>query len=237
MHRRPISVATRVLIAVPLLAAVDAGRSMAAMGRATAAQTLVQKAERNTNSVKSLVHRDIWNTKTAALTISVVARGAEDEVRNREQDAESVTVVGKDAQGNRRTLRYAVKIVFMNGKTYYKITPPGGAWKVRSGMTFSDPYAGTWRRGRTMVSYPSTLPFTVVGTAGGKTHVRAPLKGKNYVGSVDLWISTGATPYIVRKVESLRSTKGRAISQRTSIDFGPYNSTLVIEPPTQGGST
>jgi len=204
---------------------------------ATNVQVLLSEAEHNTNTVNTLAHTDKNTVTTATMTLKVSARGAEDEIHNREQDYESVSVTGHGAASKIRTVHYTVDIIFMNGLTYYRTSLTHNVWASHPGMTFPDPYTGGWKRGRTTVSFPKSVKFKEVGTSGGQTQVRASIAQPALAGTIDLWISGGAKPYIVREDESYHSTKGKAGSAHVQISFGPFNTPTVIEPPSKLGST
>lgn len=203
-------------------------------------QALVAQAEHNTNTVHTLTHTDVSTITTANLTVTVHARGAEDEVRNREQDSETVTVKGKTATGAAKSLKYTVDIIFMNGTTYYKTTIGGKSdkqWQTHKGMTFPDPYTGGWKRGRTTVTFPKNVSFALAGSSGGQTHVHASATSGSTAGTVDLWLSGGSKPYVVREDENLYSKKDRKLTQHFVTTFSQYNAPLVIQQPSTGGNT
>lgn len=204
---------------------------------ASSVQALVAEAEHNTNTVSTLMHRDENTITTRDLSVTVSARGSEDEVHNREHDYESVTVKGRGPTGKVQSLHYTVDIIFMNGVTYYRTSLLHNQWKTHKGMTFPDPYTGGWKRGRTTVSFPKTTTFREVGTSGGETHLQASFSQAATAGTVDLWISGGTKPYVVREEESYHATKGTSGSAHVQVMFGPFNTPLVIQSPTTQGST
>lgn len=225
---------------IPAVALVLAG--MAAIAQpaspvraASAIQALVAKAERNTNTVRTLVHHDKVTITAANGSVKVSARETEDEVRNREQDYESVHVTRR-ASGKVSKLAYTVDLIFLNGTTYYRLSTAPTTWKTQKGMTFPDPYTGGWKRGRTTVTTPASLAFQTVGTSGGQTHVRASFSNNTSAGTIDLWITTGSKPYVVREDLALHSTTGTRVSQTSQIKFGPFNSNVDIQPPAQASA-
>jgi hypothetical protein len=225
---------------VPAMALVLAG--MAAFAQptppvhaASAIQALVAKAERDTNTVRTLVHHDKVTITAANGSVKVSAHGTEDEVRNREQDYESVHVTRR-ASGKVSKLAYTVDLIFMNGSTYDRVSTAPTTWKTQKGMSFPDPYTGGWKRGRTTVTIPTTLAFKSVGTSGGQTHVHAAFSNKTSAGTVDLWITTGSKPYIVREDIAFHSTTGTPGSETSQIRFGPFNSNVNIQPPAQASA-
>lgn len=217
--------------------------SLATSGWAPAAhaasnvQALLAEAEHNTNTVNTLVHTDQNTVTTATMTLKVSAHGAEDEIHNREQDYESVSVTGHGAGSKIRNLHYTVDIIFMNGLTYYRTSLTHNIWASHPGMVFPDPYTGGWKRGRTSVSFPKSVKFKEVGTSGGQTQVRASIIRPALAGTINLWISGGAKPYIVREDENYHPTQGKVGSAHVQISFGPFNAPTVIEPPSKLGST
>lgn len=240
--RRFGRLATITLILAPSLGLAWMGQPVDA---ASSVQTLVAQAEHNTNTVRTIVHREQSIISASGVTVKVNAHGSEDEVRNREQDYESVTVTGKDSTGKVKSVHYTVDIIFMNGYTYYR-TPlvQNNQWKKQKGMSFADPYTGGWQRGRTtvpMINSPKSqfkLNFQEVGVSGGETHVRSVASNASETGTVDMWISGGSTPYVVREVDSIRSTKKSSPgSVHVQSSLGPFNSTVVILPPTSQGTT
>ena len=204
---------------------------------ATNVQVLLAEAERNTNTVNTLAHTDQNTVTTATMTLKVSAHGAEDEIHNREQDYESVSVTGHGAGNKTRNLHYTVDIIFMNGLTYYRTSLTHNVWASHPGMAFPDPYTGGWKRGRTTVSFPKSVKFKEVGMTGGQTQVEASIVQPALAGTIDLWISGGAKSYIVREDERYHPTKGKAGSAHVQVSFGPFNATTVIEPPSKLGST
>jgi hypothetical protein len=200
---------------------------------ATSIQSLVAQAEHNTNTVRTLVHHDQWTITAPNGSLKVSAHGAEDEVKNREQDYESVHVTSRAASGKVSKLNYAVDLIFMNGLTYYRISSAPTQWKTQKGMKFADPYTHGWQRGRTTVKVPARFVFKQVGAGGGQTHVRASSTTKTVTESVDLWITTGAKPYVVREDIAYHDKNGTEVSQ---IKFGPFNSNLNIQPPAQASA-
>ncbi len=202
---------------------------------ASALQTLVANAERNTNTVRTLIHHDRFTITAPAGSVNVTAHGTEDEVRNREQDYESVHVIQRAANGKVSKLNYSIDLIFLNGSTYYRTSAAPTQWKTQKGMKFSDPYTGGWQRGRTTVTVPSTLKFTSAGTSGGETHVHATFSNKTVTETVDLWITTGSKPYVVRQDLTRNYTKPVG-SERTQVTFGPFNSSVNIQPPAQASA-
>lgn len=203
---------------------------------ASSVQALVAQAEHNTNTVRTLVHHDRRIITSVNGKVTVNDRGAEDEVHNRERDYESVTVRAKIGKKVQR-LHYTADIIFMKGRTYYRISLAKNKWQTRKGMTFADPYAGGWKRGRTTVSFLKGFNFQRVGVAGGKTHVRSTFSKSGAAGSVDLWITGGAKPYVVRVVYRYHLIKQRASSFYMNETLGPFNGPVVVLPPINGTST
>ncbi|GAC1445307.1 MAG: hypothetical protein NVSMB52_06070 [Chloroflexota bacterium] len=217
---------------IPLLLAGAVSPAIAA----SSVQTLIADAERNTNTVNTLIHNDEHTVTTPTLSVKVIAHGSEDELRNREQDYESVSVTSRGSGGKAKSLHYTVDIIFMNGTTYYRTSLQKNKWKTHKGMTFPDPFAGGWKRGRTTVSFPKTFKFQQVGTGGSETHVRASFSSATTAETVDLWISSGSKPYVTREEQRYHSVKGPASSALIKVSFGPFNTPLVIQQPSKGGS-
>ena len=205
-------------------------------GSAAGTSQLLQKAIQDTNTVRTLTYTDRTSVKTKTRSVDALIRGAEDEVQNREHDYESVTVTTA-GQNNATpsTLHYTADVIFVNGKTYYRSSRQGNQWKVQSGTAWADPYTGGgFRRGRTKVQFSPNFKFTEVGgTAGGETHVRALVTARTGSATVDLWISSGSTPYVVREDEKVQVTapQSSAGTETVRFDFGPFNRPLNIQPP------
>lgn len=213
---------------------------------AASVPTLVAQAEHNTNTVRTLIHHDQQTSTSKSLTVKITAQGSEDEVHNREHDSEAVSLTAKATNGQMRTLHYTVDLIFMNGLTYYRTSLAKNTWKTKKGMAFTDPVLGTagWKRGRTTVSegltsFPTSSQFRQVGSSGGEIHVQAPYQDARTkeAGTINLWISGDKTPYVVREVDSFHTTSGAAATFRSQVSFGPFNTPLVIVPPSTGGST
>jgi hypothetical protein len=213
---------------------------------ASSLQTLVATAEHNTNTVKTLIHHDQTTFSAPAGTVKFTAQGTEDEVRNREQDSESVHVVRRATGGKVTKLNYTIDLIFMNGSTYYRTSQAPTQWKTQKGMTFLDPYTGGWKRGRTTVTIPNNLvtplAFKDAGSSGGQTHAQASFTTKATAnaqagaGTVDLWITTGAKPYVVQEVFTEHATKGTSGSLRILMKLGPFNTNVNIQPPGQASA-
>jgi hypothetical protein len=209
---------------------------------AASLQSLIVTAEHNTNTVNTLLHTDSETIAAPNLTVMESAHGTEDEVRNREQDFEDVTVKAKASGGQLTTQHYTVDIIFLNGKTYYRTSLQQNKWKSYSGMTFQDPFTGGWKRGRTTVSFPKTyqgMSWQLVDTSGGQSHVRSTFTDtKNHeAGTVELWISSGSRPYVVQEIQNSHTTKAPKLTQRIQSRLGPFNTKVIILPPTKEGST
>lgn len=232
--RGPIAALTALLLATLPVAGNSQIRLAAA---ATDLQTLITTAEHNTNTARTLVHRDTTVITNSTLTVNVTSRGSEDEVHNREQDYESVNVTTHGGSSAAKKLHYTVDIIFMKGMTYYRLSSTGNKWKTLKGMTFPDPYTGGWKRGRTTIAFPKTVKFQQVSTSGGQTHVRAPQSQTGAAGTVDLWISGGSTPYVVREEQAFHTTTGKSASLHSTMSLGPFNTPMVIQAPSTQGST
>jgi hypothetical protein len=224
------------LLFVAAALALLPGQAIPAVQASTSVQPLVTQAIKNTNSVHTLMHHDTNSISSAGITVKFTGTGSEDEVKNREQDYESVSVTGKTSAGKTVNLHYTADIIFLNRMTYYRISAPiqNNTWKTLKGMVFNDPYTGGWRRGRTTVIVQKGAVFNQVGVSGGLTQVRATVTLKTEVDTVDLWISSGSTPYVVREVFDAHSTQGPTASRHFDINFGPFNTPLTIQAPSTG---
>lgn len=232
-RRLGLSAAAVMIAGVPVVS--GSVRPAHAAGDVTA---LVTTAIHNTDTVNTLIHQDSRTLKARGGTLVFHGRGTEDEIHNREQDYESVSVKSKTAAGKVQSLHYTADIIFLNGMTYARISLNQNKWVSRKGSKFADPYTGGWQRGRTTVAFPkSTSKFQQVSVSGGQTQVHATFAGTGVAGTVDLWISGGATPYVVRQLMTEHSAKGPAASEQLDIRYGPFNVPVVIVAPAKQGST
>jgi hypothetical protein len=221
------------LVAVLCVQAVPQSEALAT----TNVAVLLAVAEHDTNTVKTLIHRDKRSITAPNVIVSLTATGQEDETHNREQDHQSVNVRVKPPTGKPQKIHYVEDVIFVDGKTYYRVVPGSPTWKSRKGTTFHDPYTGGWNRGRTTVTFSKSVKFQEVGIESGKTHLRAQESTKTFSGSVDLWISGGSKPYVVRELDVGTSKSGsQTLALRTDMNLGPFNKTLVILPPTSSGA-
>jgi hypothetical protein len=228
--------------AVPLVLAAAVAFAttavIAPMAHAAGVAALVAKAESDTNSVKSLVHHDSTVAKNPNITISFTATGQEDELHNREQDHEDVHVRGYDSKKKLHTLHYSADIIFLGGKTYYRVsTLNKNAWQTANGMKFNDPYTGGWKRARTKITLTKAAVFKAVGISGNQTHVRATISTARVTETDDLWISGGATPYVVKEQIVQQSKKVKGATSTFTSTLGNFNIPLVIQSPTAGGGS
>jgi hypothetical protein len=203
---------------------------------------LLRQAMSNTNHVKTLVYTSETNQKTKTLSVQILIRGEEDEVHNRERDHEEIVLSGKNPSGQPATARYVADVVFLNGKTYYRRTVDHGKWHTKNGMTFQDPNERVvaFKRGRTKVSFPSVAHFSPVSSnaPNGETRYHAAYTYKGAAVVEDVYVSGGSTPFVVEDDLSAPFRQaGQTIQSRTVTKYGPFNQTLVIEPPTQSATT
>jgi hypothetical protein len=216
----------------------------AGLGRANAAdvQALVTQAVHNTDTVNTLVHHDLSTIVSGKTSLKASITGAEDEVANREQDSETVRVTGPGLNGSTQTIHYTLEVIFIKGYTFYRSSQQNNQWKQQKGTTLKDPFTGGFSRGRTTVTPPSGFKvgtYSLVGTSGGQTHVRATLTAKGEAGTFELWISSGATPYVVREAVHVHTTGGSTKGTESfTSKLGPFNKPVTIQPPiTAGGTT
>jgi hypothetical protein len=212
---------------------------LALPAHASSAQTLLNRAVRDTNTVRTLLYttKTVETSKNLSLTVNM--QGAEDEVANRERDREAVTATARNPQGVKRTVHYTLDIIFMNGKTYYRDSlQQKNAWQTRSGMSFSDNLTGIkWQRGRTTVG-DWISPLKLVGSV---TNSGAEFSGRTSKASGDMplqvWISGGAKPYVTREVMTITKTvQGQRIHYTERQNFGPFNQPISIAEPATGST-
>lgn len=226
----------RALAALGISLTLAAG--LALPTHASSAQSLLNRAVRDTNTVRTLVYttKSVETGKNLSLTINM--EGAEDEVANRERDRETVTAVARTPQGGKRTVHYTLDIIFMSGKTYYRDSLQNKAWQSRSGMKFADSFSGvSWQRGRTTVG-DWTLPLKLVGAV---TSNGAEFKGRTSKAAQQLplqvWVSGGAHPYVTRQVITADKTvQGQHLHYVQQQQFGPFNQPISIAQPATGST-
>ncbi|HLJ68042.1 MAG TPA: hypothetical protein VKX16_11845 [Chloroflexota bacterium] len=236
MTRAPTN-STRAALCLALVCAAFGSFTSATVARAAGAASLLARAEKNTNSVSTLIHTDFNVITTPTLIVQVHARGAEDEARNRERDVESVVVTARSGGKTKHTLRYSAEIIFMNGTVYYRTSYHAQKWISARGTRFVDPYTGGWQRARTMVTFPATAHFQPVGTSGGTSEFRASsFAAQGGTETASLWVSGGATPYVVREVVDYRASRGGG-EEHQDTRLGPFNTRILILAPTKGGTT
>jgi hypothetical protein len=201
-------------------------------------RALLDQAVNNTNAVDTLVYTTHGTQRSSHLLLHVAIVGQEDEIHNREQDHESLTATGKRSDGTPATINYTVDVIFVGGKTYFRRSIDNGRWRTLKGMDYRDSYAGIeFRRGRTKLGYGTSLKFVQIDQVGGVTHLRAAIGLLHDQGTDDVYISGGTKPYVVR-VDTTRTAiqNGLKVVEQSRTDYGPFNQTLVITPPT-GAST
>lgn len=197
---------------------------------------LLSKAFHNTNTVKTLIYTQTTTQTSSSIKATIVFRGEEDEVANREADHETVTAQIRQTNGKTQKVHYTLDIVFMQGQTYYRSSLQHNQWHMKKGMTFQDGFLGTvWKRGRTMVSFKPMPTFSLVGHSGGQTQVRAHVSDTHGTGTVDLFISGGSQPYVVIQDTAGKETiGGQTIQSKSETKYGPFNQTLNIQAPANG---
>lgn len=208
-----------------------------AIGSAANDQQLLVTAMHNTNTVRTLVYQSVETQTLPAGTVTTHIQGEEDEVRNREHDTESVSVTAAAANGKTRHVHYTAEVIFVGGRTYYRVSLLKNQWKNYKGTQFQDPNIGIgFSRNRTTVSFSPKVKFTQVGRSGSLTQYRANTTAKSLRTRIDLWVSGGATPYVMREEVLDTSTKNSKATRDTVTRFTAYNQPVIIEPPT-GPST
>lgn len=221
------------LVSAPLAVAGWPGHADASVN----VKQLLTAATHDNNTVHTLEYTSTVDVTSKYRTIHTVVKGEEDEVANREQDHEQTAVQTVSQKGQKQSVHYTVDIVFINGRTYYRSTlSKSNVWQEKPGMSaVQDPVLGTsWKRGRTLVSFLTPSRYSVV-SQGSQIHLRARLARGAITGTDDIYLTGGATPYLVREVEQLRGTvQGQPVTQRTDTRYGPFNQTLGIGVPSTG---
>jgi hypothetical protein len=184
----------------------------------------------DTNTARTLVHQDQSVLTTPVATVRATGQSSEDEVRSRKRDHEVVSVSARGADQKLHTVRYSVDLIFVPGFTYSR-TSLDPRWTRQSGGAFADPYTGGWEHGRTTVSLPRGATFRSASALRGQTRAHFTFTNRTATGTVDLWISGGKQPYIVREEETLNSSSGPAGSERLQITYGQFNRPVSIVPP------
>lgn len=228
--RRPYRTCLAGMLALATLTAADR------LGTAAAASSPLSRAIANTDTALSYREDDTNRTVVAGASLSQSSWEIYDQRHNRERDHAHFDVVR--ANGKRQS--YTVDIVMMNNHTYYRSTLNHGGWKVQSGYGYADPVSGQrWFRAAPSFSYLAKLAIASQGSApGGRYRVHfqpqfsAAMKA---TGSVDVWLSTGSTPYIVREKESVAgSVKGKKISEALVTRLSRFNQPVTITAPKLG---
>ncbi|GAC1319243.1 MAG: hypothetical protein NVS2B16_02640 [Chloroflexota bacterium] len=199
---------------------------------------LLAQANKNNNSVRTLVYTTKLDIISRYRTIHTTMRGEEDEIANREQDHESASVLSTAKTGQKRSIKYTIDVVFISGRTYYRSSlAKNNVWQEKPGMsTIQDPIlqSAAWKRGRTRISFLSPSKYTIV-SQGPTVHLRAHLTRGTASADDDLYITNGSTPYLVREVLKVTAiVQGQTVTQRTDTRYGPFNQTLNIGVPSTG---
>jgi hypothetical protein len=192
--------------------------------------SLVARALQNTNSARTLVHRDQSVLTTPMGTVKTGGQGTEDEVHGRKHLQESIAVAITGADNKVRKEQYTVELIFVPGLTYYR-TSLAPRWSQQKGAAFADPYTGGWEQGRTTVTLPPGSRFRGTITHGGQTQAHFTFANHTDKGTVDLWIAGRGTPYVVREEETLYAVSGPSGNEHLRIDFGSFNRPVRIVPP------
>jgi hypothetical protein len=184
----------------------------------------------NANSVRTLVHQDQSVLATPMGTVKTRGQSAEDEIHGRKHLHESISVAITGADGKLRTEQYTVELIFVPGLTYYR-TSLAPRWARQKGTAFADPYTGGWEQGRTTVTLPQGWRFGSTSTRAGQTQAHFTFANRTAKGTLDLWITDGARPYVVREAETLYAVSGPSGNEHLQIAFGPFNRPVNIVPP------
>jgi hypothetical protein len=226
------------LLASFALATLPTSGTARAMKSFVDSRVLLDQAVKNINSVSTLVYSTHGTQVSTRLSLTFEVTGQEDEVHNREQDHESLTASGLRANGTHATVQYAVDVIFVSGKTYFRRSTDKGRWLVQSGMRYRDTYAGFgFSRGRTRLAYAPSTKLSFVGAAGGLTHLRVRVSVGQDQHNDDIYISGGIKPYVVRVDTSRIVTQnGIQVTEHSRTDYGPFNQVLVITPPAASAS-
>lgn len=227
---------TRTCGAVAVLLAASISLAFPSRGVRAAAgfDALLAQAVHNTDTVRTIMQTDRSTITTPKGTIVFSERGEEDEVRNRERDSESVSVTAFRKGRAPRKLHYTASVIFLNGHTYFRSSLNKNHWQLHAGTVFLDPYTGGFRRGRTTVDLPSGVKLVEMAASEGETHLHGTFSNSKKRGTIDLWISGGTTPYVVRENELYEPAAVPTATFRLHTVFGPFNQQIVIEAPPKG---
>ena len=219
-----------VCLGVLVLAPVQLQSSVAS---AADAQTLLSRAATNVDRVRTLSYVQHNTQSSSTVHLATVMRGQEDEVHNREQDREEVTLNARDAQGHVKHIHYTLDIIFVGGTIYWRSSTKPSVWTHKRAIVFRDSFTQvTWQRRRTTVNVSHVSHLAILSTGVQGTHIEGQLvKGGQSV-KHDFYLSGGSSPYVVKDVVSasqvIQGKKVRAVSET---DYGPFNKTLVIVAP------
>ncbi|MGH2448664.1 MAG: hypothetical protein ACRDFS_08705 [Chloroflexota bacterium] len=221
-------------VAIAACVAMCLSSSAISVSLASNSQSPLARALHDTNTVRTLQHYDVSTAVSGSVTVHSAIRGAEDEVRNRERDSETVTITGPGPNGKFKKVHYTAEVIFVNGHTYYRTSLDHNTWHKHAGTTFVDRLSGIeFKRARTQLSFASSVHFKLVGQPKGRARFRATIPKSG--ATDDLLISTGRTPYVLGQTVRVPAKKGNKVHGVTRTTYGPFNKSLIILAPSSQG--
>lgn len=200
---------------------------------ATDAQALLNRAAANVNRVRTLSYVQHNTQSSSTVHLVTVMHGQEDEVHNREQDREEVTLSARDAKGHVKHIHYTLDIIFVAGTIYWRSSTKPSVWTHKRAVVFRDPFTQvSWQRKRTTVDVGGLSHFAVLSNGAQGTRVEGQLvKGGQSV-KHDFYLSGGSNPYVVKDILTASQViQGKKVQAKTETDYGPFNATIVIVAP------
>jgi len=215
-----------VLVLLPL-------QNQPSVASASDAQALLNRAAADVNRVRTLSYVQHNTQSSSSVHLATVMRGQEDEVHNREQDREEVTLSARDAKGHVKHIHYTLDIIFVGGTIYWRSSTKPSVWTHKRAIVFRDPFTQvTWQRKRTIVEVSHLSQLAVLSSGAQGAHIEGQLvKGGQSV-KHDFYLSGGSNPYVVKDVVTASQViQGKKVQAKTETDYGPFNTTLVIVAP------
>lgn len=157
-------------------------------------------AVHDTDTAASYVESTVDTSSTPGQTIHRVLRNEDDLAHNRGRTHAEYTITTRTG-GRTRTIRYTLDLIMLDGRTYYRNSLHDKTWKVKRGTEYTDVASGDhWVGGGLSFSGMLRYRAYLVAHTSGQLEYRFQAAGKPYPGhfTVEVWVSAGSHPYILR---------------------------------------
>jgi hypothetical protein len=201
---------------------------------ATSTATLPAAAIRNSDSVRTYREAVHVTTRSPKGTESRVENNQYDVQHNRGQIHADIKFTLQVQPKQAAAGHYTVDVIMMNGFVYHRSSQEVGGWRKRKGSSYQDPPSkAKWPLAPLDFTSIAKERATEVSHSASATHYRLDnrVPGATRSVSLDVWISTGPTPYIVRVDQAFTFGKNADGHFAQTFEYSAFNAPVKIQAP------